>query len=246
MRSRWLRAMIVAFVPLLANAQSFQGIVVDTAGKPVRNATVRLLGDTLFATPALGQASTDTLGHFAFAVVPTGTHYVVAYRIGYARTFRELRAGGANGDTLRIVMGEFEREKARREAINHARHLERVALARSRPRHWRCTLGRETALARATEAYEAFGPTAPGGIRRATSEYGMPMEAAEFRRRFLEPLSDAECARFASGFDKQLNGLETDTVEVYRFGRARFLPWLGQGGFADADGKILAIFIVPD
>jgi len=246
--TRWLHAMIVAFVPLLANAQSLRGTVVDTAGRPVRYATIRLLGDTLFTTPALAQASTDSLGHFEFRVVPPGTHYVGAFSFSYARTIRELPAGGMNRDTLRIVTGEFERATARRDSINRVRHRERVALARSRPRRWQCTSGAKTAEARATAAYEAFGAGAPHGMQRVTSEYGMPSEASEFRRWFLEPLTDAECARFARGFDKQWSGLETDTIEVYRFGRARFLPWLGgyEGGFADADGKILAIFIVPD
>jgi hypothetical protein len=244
----WLRAMLVAFVPLLANAQSLRGTVVDTSGRPVRYATIRLFGDTVFSAPPLAQASTDSLGHFEFKAIPAGTHYVGTFRVGYVRTIRVLPAGAVNGDTLRIVMGEFERAKARRDSVNRVRHLERVALARSRPRHWRCTSGTKTAQARAAAAYQSFGPAAPAGMQRVTSEYGMPSEAAEFRRWFLEPLTDAECARFARGFDKQLSGLETDTVEVYRFGRVRFLPWLGgyEGGFADADGKILAIFIVPD
>ena len=45
--TRCLRFMILAFVPLFANAQSLRGTVVDTSGRPLRDATLRLLGDTI-------------------------------------------------------------------------------------------------------------------------------------------------------------------------------------------------------
>jgi hypothetical protein len=41
-------------------------------------------------------------------------------------------------------------------------------------------------------------------------------------------------------------GSETDTVRVFRFGKALYLPDEGEGGaFADWTGKVLTVFVVP-
>lgn len=76
----------------------------------------------------------------------------------------------------------------------------------------------------------------------------MPSDSLAFVRAFTAPLTAAGCKRFAEGLDQRGGGLETDTVEVYRFGKGFYLPWYGNagGGFADADGKLLAVLVEPD
>lgn len=243
---RWA-AMLVALMPLLARAQSLRGTVVDTAGRPLHYAMVRLLADSTFRTPALAQSSTDSAGRFAFDSVPAGARYVGALRIGFHRAFRTLEPQRKGGDTVRVVMGEYERQHAREDSLRAATHRERIAVARARRREWRCASGDSVAHARAAAAYRSFVATRYPGMRRLTRDNGMPSDSAGFVQAFLRPLSDAECARFAQGFDKEW-GLETDSVEVYHFGRGYYLPWLGgyEGGFTNADGKILGVFIVPD
>ena len=240
--------LVVALAPQLAGAQSLRGAVVDTAGRPVRFATVRLLSDTTFTTAALAQASTDTSGRFGFETVPPGARYLRTFRLGFLPTLMALGELRGPADTVLVTMGKRERERARQDSLRAIRHRERVALAHARPRRWRCTLGDSIARVRATAAYRSFVATPYEGMRRVTVDRGMASDSAGFMRRFLQPLSRDECARFASGLDASSSGLESDTVEVYHFGRAFYLPWMGgyEGGFADADGKIVLVFIVPD
>ena len=72
----------------------------------------------------------------------------------------------------------------------------------------------------------------------------MPHSRDAFFEEFTRALSAQECAVFAEGLDKS-EGLETDTIRVFRFGKALYLPHWGLGGFADWNGKVLAVFVQP-
>lgn len=72
-----------------------------------------------------------------------------------------------------------------------------------------------------------------------------PADRGAFLREFTRPLSAQECATFAEGLDSR-DGLESDTVRVFRFGKVLFLPdWADGGAFADRKGRVLTVFVVP-
>lgn len=227
-------------------AQQLRGRVTDTNGRPVHGASVWLLPDSLRPSPRLGGSESDDLGRFDFGTLPPTAHFAWIGRIGYDPVIVRLPA--TPGDSIVVALEDARVARARRDSLAYARHLAKVALARSRPRHWRCTLGDEVARKRAVAAYLGFVAADPQTMGRTGVEYGVPRDSAAFVRMFARPLSDKECRRFIEGFERHSSGFETDTIEVYRFGRALYLPWLGgyEGGFADLNGKILKVFIVPD
>ena len=241
-------ALLVAPIP--ARAQTVRVIVRDTAGKRIPAALVRLIGDSVSGTKgaSLASASTDRNGEVVFANVPSGARRLQVMRVGHGPVWLPLGRLRSLPDSVVVVLEAAATVRARQAAIEAERHRTRVALARSRPRDWVCTLGDSIAHSRARAAYSAFAGGAGEGMQKVSSEYGMPDDVVAFTRIFVTPLSTAECARFAAGLDRMTNGLETDTVEVYRFGKAFYLPWFGgyDGGFANADGKVLTVFIVPD
>ena len=239
--------MFLAFcAPLALHAQSVRGRVTNTDGSPLPFARVGLLADSLRSAPRLAQADADANGRFAFMTVPDGARFMWIGRIGYAPVI--VRLPGSPGDSIVVALEEWRVGQHRRDSVERVRHLARVAIARSRPRHWVCTLGDAVARKRAAAAYLEFVAAEPAMMGKTGIEYDVPKDSAAFVRMFVRPLSGDECRRFVEGYERHSSGFETDTVEVYPFGRALYLPWLGDagGGFADADGKVLTIFIVPD
>lgn len=245
-----LPALVALCAPAIVNAQALRVTVRNAAGKPIAFAAVELLHDTTPAarsSPLAGQTTNDR-GQVNFDGIPPESHYLRVRRVAYAPVIVTLGAREVEAGELDVVIEEMSTVRARQDSIAGVRHRARVAIARSRPRHWVCALGDSVAHARARSAYQLFAGGDGQGMHKVASEYGMPNDETAFTRIFVDPLTPAECVRFAEGLDRRTDGLETDTVEVYRFGKAFYLPWYGgyEGGFADADGKVLGVFIVPD
>jgi len=183
--------------------------------------------------------------------VPAGARYLKLYFLGHLLPYPliSIPRGAIGGATIVMRLEGTATARFRADSIRREKHLARVALARSRPRKWVFAPGKAKAHERARDAYEMFVATEYEGMRRFGIEYGIPRDSASFERMIVRPLSAKECQRFAEGYDSRNGGLEPDTIEGYRFGTARWLPWLGgysEGGFADADGKITGVFIAPD
>ena len=247
---RSLALLLLSMVtPTLTEAQALRGKVFALDGKPFSAVSVAVFGDTTARGFLASRRMTD--GRFSFDTVPAGARYLKFY---FSRAFLpypliSIPQGAIGGDTIVLRLEDPATAKFRADSIRREEHLARVAIARARPREWVCTLGTAKAHERAHDAYEMFVATEYEGMRRFGNEYGIPRDQGSFERMFVRPLSAKECQRFAEGYDRRNGGLETDTIEVYRFGTARWLPWLGgysEGGFADADGKVTVIFVVPD
>src|SRR6478672_3958180 len=80
-----------------------RGRVVDSLGNGIAGAVVSL------AELKIG-TTTDAQGAFAFAAVPQGRYTVVARRIGYSSSVRELLVNGATDLTLRLDETPFQVE----------------------------------------------------------------------------------------------------------------------------------------
>lgn len=83
--------------PVVAeSARDIRGRVTDAAGKPLRDAVVVLLPDSL-------RARSDGAGVFVFPHAPAGKHSVWVLREDYRPVWRSLE-GQAPGDSLRIAL----------------------------------------------------------------------------------------------------------------------------------------------
>ncbi len=247
---RLIIALVGLFGPIAADSQALRVSVRDGLGKPIASAMVWLLGDSAATAtaPGLLTRATDDSGAVVFDQVPTAARRVRVARFGYGPVILPLGEPGRFPDHVDIVLRRMGEAHAHEDSIAAAQHRARVAIARARERRWRCTLGRKIAHSRANAAFGMFVSTVEKGMRRFPEEYGMPTDSLAFVRAFTTPLIAVACRRFAEGMDQRGGGLETDTIEVYRFGKAFYLPWYGDagGGFADAHGRVLTVFIVPD
>ncbi|MDE7142061.1 MAG: TonB-dependent receptor, partial [Muribaculaceae bacterium] len=88
---------------LAAAAYNISGVVTDTEGYPMPDATVRILAKKDSAFVRGGVA--DSEGRFAIAGVNNGSYIVEAGYIGYNKAFRDVRVNGKNAkaDTLKVT-----------------------------------------------------------------------------------------------------------------------------------------------
>ena len=229
-----------------ASAQTaVHGRVVGPTGSPLDHAQVSLLADSTQNAVVLSKTTTDEAGAFVVITPSAGRFWLLVRRIGYAPARRDLDLPSGSTDSVLIRLGDYWALRQIADSIARVRHWEHVAEARARPRHWVCGESRQATLQAAETAYSRFAPQAYAGLRQLLAKYAMPEDRDGFLREFTRPLSLQECATFAAGLDGHY-GLESDTIRVFRFGSALFLPDWGEGGaFADWSGKLLTIFVVP-
>ena len=223
-----------------------QGRVVDPYGHPIEHAEVNLLADSAQRATVLSKAVSNTTGAFAIVAPSAGRFFLLVRRIGYVPARRVLDVSAAGSDSVLIHLGDYWTFRQVADSMARVQHWERVAVARRRPRRWVCGDSRQATREAANAAYARFAISAYSGLRQMLAEYAMPHRRDAFLREFTRELSPEECAAFAEGLDKRY-GLEADTVRVFRFGKALFLPdWGDAGGaFADWRGELLTVFVVP-
>lgn len=101
-RLRRLLLLPAGAMALAAAAYNISGVVTDTEGLPMPDATVRILAKKDSAFVRGGVADMD--GRFSIAGVSNGSYIVEAGYIGYNKAFRDVRVSGRNAkaDTLRV------------------------------------------------------------------------------------------------------------------------------------------------
>jgi hypothetical protein len=229
-----------------ASAQmAVHGRVISAAGGPVDHAQVSLLTDSTQHAEVLSKAISDDTGTFVIIAPSAGRFLLLVRRIGFVPARRLVEVSSGSADSVLIRLGDYWALRQVTDSIARVRHWERVAAARSRPRRWACGDSRRATREAADSAYVRFVLPATAGFRHMLAEYAMPEDRGSFVREFTRPLSRQECATFAEGLDNNY-GLEIDSIRVFRFGKALFLPDWGDGGaFADWTGKLLAVFVIP-
>jgi hypothetical protein len=80
--------------------RTLTGVVVDSAGKPIRDATVDVI-------TALRDVRTDTLGRFTFRNLPAKRHILRVRRVGYAPTYASADLTEGTSVRARIVVRQF-------------------------------------------------------------------------------------------------------------------------------------------
>lgn len=221
------------------------GRVVSAGGSPVDHAQVSLLADSTPHAFVLSKTTTDETGAFIVVAPSAGQFALLVRRIGYVPARRVLDLSTGSTGSVSIQLGDYWAWRRAVDSIAGVKHWERVAVARARARRWVCGDSRQATREAAETAYGRFAVSAYGGLRDILAEYAMPDDRDAFLREFTRPLSVHECATFAEGMDRRY-GSETDTVRVFRFGKALYLPDEGEGGaFADWTGKVLTVFVVP-
>lgn len=222
-----------------------RGRVLAPTGSPLNHAQVNLLADSTQNAVVLSKTTTDETGAFVVVAPSAGRFWLLVRRIGYVPARRDLDPSSGSTDSVLIRLGDYWALRQIADSIARVRHWEHVAEARARPRHWACGDSRQAALPAAETAYTRFALPAYAGLRHLLAEYAMPEDRDGFLREFTRPLSLQECATLAADLDRNY-GLESDTIRVFRFGSALFLPDWGEGGaFADWSGKLLTVFVVP-
>ena len=83
-----------------AETRTFLGVVVDSSGTPIRNASVEVL-------PELAEARTDSAGRFAIRGMPARRHLVRVRRVGYPPLFLSIDLTDNLSKSARIVMRQF-------------------------------------------------------------------------------------------------------------------------------------------
>jgi iron complex outermembrane recepter protein len=101
-------AALIFFAPEVVRAnvtrqEEVRGHVVDSAGAPIANAVVSL-AELRLAT------KTAADGTFSFSGVPAGRYTLVARRVGYAASVRDVVVSGATEVTLRLAETAFQVE----------------------------------------------------------------------------------------------------------------------------------------
>lgn len=80
--------------------RSLRGRVVDSAGKPVRDANIDVV-------TAFVESRTDSLGQFVFRDLPARRHIVRVRRVGYAPTYLAADLTDSTSARVRIVVRQF-------------------------------------------------------------------------------------------------------------------------------------------
>ena len=83
-----------------AEPRTLRGVVVDSAGVPIRDVTVEVV-------TALVEARTDSLGRFAIRDLPARRHVVRVRRVGFAPTFLLADLTDSTSTRARIVLRQF-------------------------------------------------------------------------------------------------------------------------------------------
>ncbi len=102
-RLRGLLLLPAGLLAVAAAAYNISGIVTDTEGLPMPDATVRVLAKKDSSFVRGGVADLD--GRFSISGVKNGSYIVEAGYIGYDKAFRDVRVSGKNAsaDTLRVT-----------------------------------------------------------------------------------------------------------------------------------------------
>jgi Carboxypeptidase regulatory-like domain/TonB-dependent Receptor Plug Domain len=93
-------SVVVEVIPSRTESRSLLGSVVDSAGAPVRGATIEVMTLQL-------EQRTDSLGRFAFRNLPARRHIVRVRRVGYSPTFLFADLTDSTSTHARIVVRQF-------------------------------------------------------------------------------------------------------------------------------------------
>jgi hypothetical protein len=124
-----------------------------------------------------------------------------------------------------------------------AEYRRKLAVARSRPRHWSCNVDSAKYAEAQAKAYETFMERG-GVVTKKAVKFGMPRDRSGFYRDF-RPLTQDECKRLAVAVDRE-EGLIEDSLVAFRIGRVFWLPELSGGQVANLSGKIVFGFVWLD
>lgn len=80
--------------------RTLSGIVTDSAGRPVRDATIEVV-------TAQAEARADSLGRFVLRNLPPRMHIVRTRKVGYSPTFLTINLSDSTSTRARIVMRQF-------------------------------------------------------------------------------------------------------------------------------------------
>jgi hypothetical protein len=80
--------------------RTFAGTVVDSAGRPVRDATIEVMTAALVAR-------SDSIGAFSLRAVPARAHVVRVRKVGYAPAFLSINLSDTTSSRARVVLRQF-------------------------------------------------------------------------------------------------------------------------------------------
>jgi hypothetical protein len=205
---------------------------VQSHGTPLPGARVEVAADTSFAN-GLRIVFADSLGISSFDSVTLGRAFIRIRSIGYLQRMDTVAITGR----MQPVSVEMKPSEAMAEREEQSRIFrERLALARSRPRHWNCFSPRDTLRSEALTALH---------LRPSMQPYlGIADDTVAFLHGF-RAVEGAECVRIAKAVDRRF-GLIDDELRVFGIGKTYWFPRLGYGTLTDRYGKVLIRYVVPD